>query len=96
MAKTAEGEVKEIIDNYLRKRGAYVFAPVVTAFGPRGVDRYVCLEGIFIAIETKGNKTELTKHQENTLKAVAAAGGLAIWGNDADYIIRQIEKRIPS
>jgi len=96
MAKTPEGEVKEIVKKYLEGRGAYVFSPVVAAYGQRTVDILVCLQGLFIAIETKGVKTELTGHQAETLKRVTAAGGLALWGNDPDYIIRQIEKRIPS
>ena len=75
---TPEGRVKKEIKKWLDARGAYYFMPVPTGRGKRTVDFLVCLGGSFVAIEAKAHGEETTALQKETLREVAAAGGIAV------------------
>jgi hypothetical protein len=76
---TPEGKVKADIDAGLKQIGAYVFKPVQSGFGKRGIDYYVCWRGRFIGIEAKRPRgSRLTRKQADTLAGIEAAGGLSI------------------
>lgn len=93
---TPEGKVKAAVRKVLQEFGAYWFMPVQTGFGAQGVDFFCCVDGRFVAVETKrpGRVDDATPRQEMTLKAVRAAGGLAYVVDDAStlraYLIRDL------
>ena len=73
---TPEGKVKAAVKKVLLERGAYFFMPVQMGYGKRTVDFLVCLDGRFIAIETKRKTEKARTFQEEILKEIRAAGGL--------------------
>lgn len=80
---TPEGKIKEIVKKCLKKlqdRGfsVYRFMPVQNGMGAPALDFYVCIEGLFVAIETKAPGKTLTARQFKTSEAIAAAGGYVI------------------
>jgi hypothetical protein len=77
MAMTPESRVKEKVKAYLRGKNAYFFMPVQTGYGAATVDFLCCVDGRFIAIETKAPGKKPTKRQRATLLAIIAAGGNA-------------------
>jgi hypothetical protein len=50
---------------------------------------------IFCAVELKGKKDRPTDEQQRFLTAVERAGGIAVWGRDADAILGKILKWPP-
>jgi penicillin-binding protein-related factor A (putative recombinase) len=83
-----ETDLKVMFRKWLTEQGAYFFSPVQTGYGKRTVDDLICFRGQFIAAEAKKPgkyKSPLagcTGIQKNTLKEVAAAGGLAFAYDD--------------
>lgn len=78
MAITPEGkvkaEVKKILGRFEHK--AWYFMPVQTGYGKPALDFIVCLNGKFVAIETKATSEEkMTVAQVNTAREILAAGG---------------------
>lgn len=78
MATTPEGKVKQKVKKVLDKYGAYQFWPVQTGYGAAGVDCYACINGYFLAIETKAGRGKPTPRQELVLKQVTEAGGKSL------------------
>ena len=74
-----EGQLKAKIKADLKKRGAYWYMPVPYGYGKQSVDFLVCLDGLFIGIETKSPGKVATPRQLQTLAEITAAGGLAFW-----------------
>lgn len=74
---TPEGKLKEQVKAYLKARGAYFFMPRPTEWGQNGVDFFCCVQGRFVAIETKTWPRKATPRQRLCLKAVLEAGGIA-------------------
>lgn len=84
--KTPEGRVKDEIRKRLKKRGAYVFSPVQMGLGSRTLDLLVCWRGKFIAIEVKRVGGKPTKMQEQIIKDIEKAGGIAFCTDTPDCI----------
>lgn len=81
MATTPEGKVKAKVKKILEKHGAYYYMPVQNGMGVVGIpDIIACLNGRFIAIETKapGKKKNVTPNQQRQLDLIAEAGGVAL------------------
>ena len=76
---TPEGKVKKECRAYLRSIGAYVFSPVQMGYGQQGLDDFVCIHGLFVAIEYKrGDKpAKPTARQEHCIAEVQKANGHA-------------------
>ena len=72
---TPEGKVKADVKKYLKARGAYFFMPVQYGYGAAALDFFVCLDGRFIAIETKAPGKKLTARQEEVARKIEDAGG---------------------
>lgn len=81
---TREGLVKKAVRELLTEISAesnvsvYTFMPVQRGFGPPGLDFFCCIDGRFIAIETKVLKKKLEPRQVIIAKMIAAAGGLVV------------------
>lgn len=79
MAATPEKKVKDKVVSILKDKGAYYFFPATHGFGRSGVpDVVACVNGRFLAIECKAGGNKPTALQEREIKAIRAAGGVAI------------------
>lgn len=79
MAATPEKKVKDKVVSILKDAGAYYFFPATHGFGRSGVpDVVACMNGRFLAIECKAGGNKPTALQEREIKAIRAAGGVAI------------------
>lgn len=71
-----EADVKEAVKKILNDLGAYWYMPVQTGYGVKGIpDFIVCLNGRFIAIETKFGINSLTAWQDKQLRKIEDAKG---------------------
>ena len=89
MALTPEGRVKEAVKRRLKALGAYYYMPVSNGMGRVGApDFIVCLDGRFIAIETKapGKRGNTTPNQDRELQAIRDAYGFALVVDDAQQL----------
>ena len=76
---TPEAKVKAKIKEILKELGAWYAMPMGTGYGHSGVpDFLVCLDGVFIAIETKAGKGTTTALQDREIKRIHEAKGIAI------------------
>jgi hypothetical protein len=89
--KTEEGKLKHQIKVHLTKLGAYFFCPVQTGYGATTLDFLVCLNGKFLAIETKAKGKKPTPRQELVLKQIKKAGGITFWCDSFDDYLLQME-----
>src|SRR3954466_4954031 len=90
--KTPEGYIKDDVDKFLKRIGAFVVKPATYGFGVSGnPDRVVCYGGKFIGIEIKREGKTPTPLQELRLKNIREAGGIAIWGDSVEVIIKQLK-----
>ena len=89
--QTPESAVKKKVRNYLSAIGAYRFSPVQMGIGSPTLDDLCCLSGTFLGIEYKADGKAPTPRQLLTMSQIRDAGGVALWGDDADKIIDQIK-----
>ena len=75
---TPEGRVKAKVKRAMVQFGpmVYQFMPVQNGMGAPGLDWFNCVNGRFIAIETKAPGGKLTARQLLTKQAIEKAGGL--------------------
>lgn len=81
MASTPEGKVKDAIKAVVADLGAHSRMPVPNGYGKQGaLDFYICLNGLYGAIEAKapGKFNDTTAHQDDEIRDIIAAGGVAI------------------
>jgi len=74
---TPESKIKEQVKVLLRKYQAYFHMPVMNGLGAPTLDFVCCLKGRYFGIETKAPGKKPTPRQENTMKQIREAGGLA-------------------
>lgn len=78
MSKTPEGRVKhlvrELLDSY---KGMWYYMPVPSGYGRQTIDFLGCFRGHFFGVETKAAEGVVTRRQEDTLRAIIDAGGIA-------------------
>lgn len=74
---TPEGRVKAKVNRRLRTLGDKVwrFMPVQMGMGIPALDYLLCVNGQFVACETKVKGKKLTDRQQLTSDAIRAAGG---------------------
>jgi hypothetical protein len=89
--QTPESYQKKKVRNYLSAIGAYRFSPVQMGIGSSTLDDLCCIAGRFVGIEYKAEGKAPTPRQLLTMTQIREAGGLAIWGDDADKIIEEIK-----
>ena len=83
MSQTPEGRVKKMVTKALDSLGPVCsrFMPVQSGFGKKTLDYLCCINGQYVAIETKAPGKKLTPLQEITKAEIEAAGGivLVVW-----------------
>jgi hypothetical protein len=74
---TPEGKVKLQVNKALATLGSrvYKFMPVQSGYGKKTLDYLLCVNGHFIAIETKAPGKNMTALQTQTAEDICAAGG---------------------
>lgn len=83
---TPEGKVKDMVRRALARlvfpgtsrSAVYSFMPVQNGMGAPGLDFYLCVNGYFVAIETKAAGKKPTPRQEHTMGQITAANGLTL------------------
>lgn len=94
---TPEGKVKVKVNRRLKEHfgeRCYRFCPVQNGMGAPGLDYYCCIDGLFVAIETKAPGKTLTGRQKITRVSIKKAGGLVFEIHDdkeLDAMISTIE-----
>ena len=73
-----EGKVKAAIKKALNEAGAYQHWPVQMGHGAPCLDCHGCYYGLYFAIEAKAPGKVPTPRQDETIKRIAAAGGLVM------------------
>lgn len=85
---TPEGELKRLVDKHLKALpNCYFFSPVQAGYGKRTIDRLCCIDGRFVGIELKAPGEVPTKLQENIMRDIRAAGGIAFWCDSFDKFL---------
>ncbi len=93
--KTPEGYVKDDVRKYLKGIRAYFFSSTTFGYGGSGTpDICACYAGRFIGIEVKREGKTPTAIQHRRLQDIHKAGGIALWGDDADKIIEQLKQAL--
>lgn len=72
---TPEGKVKERLKKLLKKYNVYYHMPVMNGMGSPTLDFICCVNGHYLAIETKKPGGKPTARQEVTMELIRAAGG---------------------
>ena len=83
---TPEGKIKAKVRKKLNALShRYIFMPVQNGMGAPSLDYLCCVDGLFVAIETKAPGGKMTPRQEQTAKAIRDANGLVFMvdGEDA-------------
>lgn len=81
---TPEAKVKSKVKRALHGLG-FVFMPVQRGYGGAGLDYFCCLDGRFVAIETKAGKKKLNPRQLVVANLIGGAGGIVfVIRDDAD------------
>jgi hypothetical protein len=84
---TPEGRVKNKVNKVLSKYpNVYKFMPVQTGFGRKTLDYLVCINGRFLAIETKAPGKKPTALQEQCIKELEAAGAVVFIIDDVSAV----------
>ena len=74
---TPEGKVKSALKKELKRLPkCYQFWPVQMGLGAATLDCLLCINGSFVAIETKAPGKDLTIRQQITRDAIVAADGI--------------------
>ena len=92
---TPEGRIKKLVNAQLTKLGAtcWYFMPVQTGYGRPSLDYMLCVNGRFVAIETKRPGGKLTAMQLVTKDYMERAGGLVLVV-DSEESLKAAMKRI--
>ena len=76
MSTTPEGKIKQKLRAKLRTLPkCYVFMPVQTGLGASTLDYLCCVNGNFVAIETKAPRMVMTARQQVVMHEILEAGG---------------------
>ena len=85
---TPEGKVKEQVKKLLKASGAYLHMPVMNGMGAPTLDFICCLNGRYIAIETKAPGKKPTPRQLVTMEDMRKAGAFVfVVSCDADLAV---------
>jgi hypothetical protein len=88
---TPEGKVKEQVKKLLKAYGAYYHMPVQNGMGSPTLDFICCLNGRYIAIETKAPGKLATVRQQKTMEEICVAGGTALVIDGSAEHLRQLQ-----
>lgn len=89
---TPEGKVKAAVNKLLdRYKSLYRFMPVPGGFGASSLDYLLCVNGRFLAIETKAPGKKPTDRQKMVIGQIRRAGGTC-FVIDGDEGLKQLEE----
>lgn len=71
-----KNEVRKIIDRFKSRIDSYW--PVPSGYGPSHLDCILCVDGSYVAIETKAPGQKPTPRQSKRIEDVRRAGGVAL------------------
>lgn len=74
----------------------YKFMPVQNGMGAPSLDYLCCVDGLFVAIETKRPGKSMTPRQQRTTSEIRQAGGLVFETHGHDWEIDDMIERIES
>lgn len=84
---TPEGRVKAAVNRLLDKyKSIYKFMPVPGGFGASSLDYLLCVNGKFVAIETKAPGKKPTDRQRRIAAQIERAGGVVFIIDSADAL----------
>lgn len=88
---TPEGSVKNWIKAQIKKKypDAWIYTTHIGQYGKRGVpDLVMCIKGLFVSIEVKTIKGQLTELQRLEGRRIEQAGGIwtTIYGRNMDQM----------
>jgi hypothetical protein len=89
--KNPEGYVRDPVRKYLKAIGAYRFSPVQMGLGAATLDDLCCIGGRYVGIEYKAPGKAPTPRQALTMDQIKRAGGIAVWGDNAEHIIEALK-----
>ena len=91
---TPEGKLKKEVKAYLKSLNAYFFMPVQTGYGATTLDFLVCINGRFVAIETKAPGRWPTLRQDRVIREIIQAGGIAFATDSLERTKKYIEDHV--
>jgi hypothetical protein len=95
---TPEGRTKAKVNAVIKKfPRVWKFMPVQTGYGLPALDYLLCVNGMFIAVETKVKGKGMTPRQQRTAEAICDAGGLVFVVYDdltLNYLVKAISNAL--
>ena len=86
MASQNEALVKKRVKELFKQHGVWFAMPVAGSFGRAGIPDFLCcINGWFLAVETKSGRGKCTRLQELELEAIGKAGGLNLVVNEDNF-----------
>lgn len=86
---TPEGKIKQMVDKAIRRNLSkhsgkiWRFMPVQRGMGKQALDYLLCVNGNFVAVETKRDPKHIpTAMQQVTIREIRLAGGIVFIVND--------------
>ena len=96
MAATPEKKVKDKVKALLASEGVYFFMPATHGFGRSGVpDIVTCVNGFFLAIETKAGGNKPTALQIREIETIRRNNGVAVVVDETNWdMVRDLIKKL--
>ena len=93
---TPEKAVKAKVKAVLESEGVYYFMPPANGYGRSGVpDIIACVNGFFLAIETKANGNKPTALQIREIETIRRSNGVAVVVDETNWdMVRDMVKRL--
>lgn len=93
---TPEKKVKDKVKAVLESEGVYYFMPPANGYGRSGVpDIIACVNGFFLAIETKANGNKPTALQIREIETIRRSNGVAVVVDETNWdMVRDMVKRL--
>lgn len=89
---TPEGKVKAAVNKLLSKyKSLYRFMPVPGGFGASSLDYLLCINGHFVALETKAPGKKPTDRQKLVIGQIRRAGGTVFVIDGENGELEQLE-----
>ena len=90
--KAVKAKVKAVLDS----EGVYYFMPPANGFGRSGVpDIVACVNGLFLAIETKAGTNKPTALQVREIETIRRNNGVAVVVNEENWdMVRELVKKL--
>lgn len=93
---TPEKKVKDKVKAVLESEGVYYFMPPANGYGRAGVPDFVCcVNGLFLAIETKANGGKPTALQIREIETIRRNNGVAVVVDETNWeMLRDMIRRL--